>query len=150
MKQAQLFAIGVLGQATFGLLAVVVTRWAFRSWPAGAYTWTPGLIGLAGALVLAGLAYVLAVRGLSFVLVASAWFFGRLAGAIAAAVVPGVGVDPVLVATASFGLLVLDGNRLTIGTPSLLALLAQLAILSLAYLWGKRGRRQRVGSTESA
>jgi hypothetical protein len=86
---------------------------------------------------------------LSFVLVASAWFFGRLTGAIAAVIVPGVGVDPVLVATASFGLLVLDDGRLTIGTPSFLSLLAQLVILSLAYLWGRRIRRQRVGSSES-
>lgn len=144
VKQMQLFAGGVLAQAALGLIAVVVTRWAFRSWPAGAYTWVPGLIGVVAVLLIVGLASLLAFRGLSFVLVASAWFFGRLAGALASGIVPGMGIDPLLVATASFGLLVLDGSRVTIGTPSLLPLLGHLAIVSVAYVWGRRSRRQRV------
>jgi len=149
MRRLRLFAIGILAQALLGLLSVVVTRWAFRSWPAGAYTWIPGLIGVAGVLVLVGLAYTLASRGLPFVLLAAAWLIGRLAGAVVAAVLPGVGFDPALIASASFGLLVVDGGRLAIDTPSLPSLLAQLVILSLAYLWGRRSRRQRVGPVES-
>lgn len=143
MERARLFLGGVLAQAAFGLVAVVVTRAAFRSWPAGAYTWIPGLLGVAGLLVLIALAHALAVRGLPFVLVVAAWLLGRLTGAVAAAVLPGVGIDPALLATASFGMLVLDAGALRLGAPSLVALAVQLAALALAYRAGTRARARR-------
>jgi hypothetical protein len=141
MAQGKLFSIGVLAQAAFGAVAVVVIRWGFRSWPAGSYTWIPGLIGLAGLVLLVTLGYELAVHGLALPLVAAAWLVGRVAGVIVAAAVPGVGVDASLLATATFGFLIANTQGVTIGVPTLVPLVVQLTALSLAWLWGRRNRR---------
>ncbi len=130
--------VAVLAQATFGLVAVLISRWAFRSWPTGAFTRAPGLVGVAGILLVIGLSSALGARGLAFGLVAATWIVGRLLGAIAAAVIPGVGIDAALLASASFGLLSRDGGRVVLGAPTILPLLAQLTVLFIGQRWGSR------------
>lgn len=148
MVRARSFIAGLLVQAAFTFAGLVVTRWSFRSWPTGAYTVVPSLIGIAGIAVLVALAYWLAVRGLSLPLVVAAWVAGRVMGALLGAVLPGVGVDAALLGQATFGVLVLEGRRVSFGAPSLTPLLVQLAVLALAWLAGSR--RQRGGDGSSA
>lgn len=138
MARTRSFIAGVLVQAAFTFAGLVVTRWSFRSWPPGAYTVVPSLIGVAGIAVLVGLAYWLAARGLPLTLVVAAWLAGRLAGALLGAVLPGVGVDAALLARASFGVLVLDGRRVSFAAPAPIPLLVHLAVLTLAWLAGSR------------
>ncbi len=140
MTRLRLFAIGVCVQATVSVLALLITRSGFRSRPSFAYTWIPAIVGLAALVALVALGYALARRGLPLVLVVAAWIIGRLAGVIASSLVPGVGIDSSLLASASFNLLVLDTGRLTAGVPSV-ALILQLTALSLAHAWGRRSRR---------
>lgn len=141
MRRLLLFAAGVVVQASFGVLALIVTRWGFRSWPTGSYTWIPALVGVAGFLVLLLLGRLLGARGLPFPLLAVAWYCGRIAGALASALVTHDGIDSSLVATASFGLVLPEPGRMVLGTPSVLPAAAQLTVLGLAYLWGKGSRR---------
>ena len=143
-----LFAIGVLAQATAGVLAILVTRWSFRSLPVYAYTWIPAVVGLGSLVVLVGIGYALSRRSLPLFLVIAAWFVGRLAGVIASAIVPGVGIDAGLLASVSFGLLVLDTGRLTLGLPSA-ALLLQLGVLALASALGRRSRLSHAATAKS-
>ncbi len=141
MARARSFIAGVLVQAAFTFAGLVATRWSFRSWPTGAYTVVPSLIGVAGIAVLVWLAYWLAARGLPLPLVVAAWLAGRLAGALLGTVLPGVGVDGALLAQASFGVFALEGRRVSLSAPSLIPLLVQLAVLALAWLPGSRRRR---------
>lgn len=141
MERARPFIAGVLVQAAFTFAGLVVTRWSFRSWPTGAYTVVPSLIGVAGIVVLVGLAYWLAARGLPLPLVVAAWLFGRLAGALLGAMLPGVGVDAALLGEATSGVLALEGRRISFGAPSRIPLLVHLGVLTLAWLAGSRRRR---------
>jgi hypothetical protein len=136
----RLFAVGALVQAGFGLGALLITRWGFRSWPQGSYTWIPALIALAGLAVLALVGRALSARGLPFGLIVAAWYFGRIAGVLASWLLMGVAPDTPLLATATFGVLAPGDGRPTIGTPSLLSAALPLAVLAAAYVWGKRGQ----------
>ena len=113
-----------------------------------AYTWIPAVVGLGSLVVLVGIGYALSRRSLPLFLVIAAWFVGRLAGVIASAIVPGVGIDAGLLASVSFGLLVLDTGRLTLGLPSA-ALLLQLGILALASTLGRRSRLSHAAKAKS-
>lgn len=141
VRQARLFAFGVLAQAGFGFAALIVVRWGFQSWPQGSYTWIPGLITIAGLSLLVWLGRFLGARGLPFAVIVAAWYLGRIAAVFVSKVLPGVGFDASLLETASFGALVLDGGgRLGFGSPSLEAAVLPVAVLAAAYAWGRRGR----------
>lgn len=136
----RLFALGILVQASFGLGALIVVRWGFRSWPQGSYTWIPGLITVAGLVVLVWLGRLLSAKGLSFGLIVAAWYLGRVAGALASKALPGVGFDSSLLDAASFGALAIEDGRLGFGTPSLVAALLPVAVLAAGYVWGRCGQ----------
>jgi len=143
MQQVRSFVLGVAMQAGFGLAALIVTRWGFRSWPQGAYTWIPAAVAVAEIIVLVAIGYALSARGLPFGLVVAAWYLGRLAGALASWLLPGVGLDAVLLDAASFGVLTSEGGRLAFGAPSLAAIVLPLAVLVAAGAWGRRARLPR-------
>ncbi len=142
MRQAKLFVIGVLAMGVFGLGSLMVVRWGFRSWPQVSYVGIPLLIALAGLAVLAVLGRELSVRGLSLGLLLVAWYLGRLAGAFAAGILPGVGVDASLIDTASFGALVVDDGRITLGVPSVASAVLPVAVLAVGHVWGRRAQRE--------
>ncbi len=136
MRKLYLFAFGVLVQAVFGVLALMVTRWGFRSWPTGSYTWIPGLIAVAGVIEIIWLGRALGSRGLPLPLLVAAWFIGRLLGAAASGLVLPDGIDAGLVAAASFNMLVIDNGQLALGALPALSMLLSITVLTLAHRWG--------------
>jgi hypothetical protein len=83
---------------------------------------------------------LLGAKGQPFLLGVAAVFLGRIGGALAGAVLPGVGLDAALLYTASFGMLELRSGRLWLGTPALAAMMPPLLAYSIAYLWGRRAQ----------
>jgi len=127
-----------LVQAVFTLLALGITRWSFRWWPEGAYVAVPLALDVAGLLVVGSITYTLARRGVPLSAILAAWLGGRLLGVLAASLVPGVGIDAALVASASFGLLDTRGEAVSIGVLRPWPLVAHLAVLIGANGWGRR------------
>ncbi len=133
------FLVGAGAQAAAGFASMLVTRWGFRSWPSGSYTWIPVILDLAGLVLVLLVARALSSRGLSWTLVLGAWLVGRIGGVLSGALVPGVGLDAGLVSRATFGLPVAGQGGLAVGFGQLLPLTAQLVIMTLGYAWGRLG-----------
>lgn len=149
MRKLYLFAVGLLVQAVFGVLALMVTRWGFQSWPTGSYTWIPGSIAIAGVIEIIWLGRALGRRGLPLPLLLAAWFIGRLLGAAASGLVLPDGIDAGLVAAASFNMLVIEDGRLALGTLPALSILLSIAVLALAHRWGVLRACSTPASTEA-
>ncbi len=129
----------LLVPAAFVVLSVAVTRWSFRTWPTGAYTWVPAMLALAGFAVLLLVGHRLGSRGVPVVVTVVVWFLGRLLGALAAAPLADGAVDASLLADASFGFMTLEDGRPVFGSPAVFSAALQVAVLVLAHRWGIRG-----------
>jgi hypothetical protein len=130
-------------QGGFGIGALLLVRWGFRSWPAGSYTWIPILVTIAGLGLLVVLGRALSMRGLPFGLIVASWYVGRLAGALASGLVPGIGLEAALIDAASFGTLSSGRAPITLDTASLIAAVLPIAVLAAASIWGTRIRAKR-------
>jgi len=137
-RRVEWCVFALLVPAALGVLSVAVTRWSFRAWPTGAYTWVPAILALTGFAVLLLIGYLLGSRGVPVVATAVAWVLGRPLGALVAAPLTDGVVDASLLADASFGFMTLQDGRLAVGSPAVFSAAVQVAVLVLAHSWGRR------------
>lgn len=143
-RRAGLLAGALLTQAAYGVLSVVVTRWGFRAWPQGSYTWVPGILAVGALAVLVGIGWYLGARGAPFAAIVAAWYAGRVAGALAASLVTGGGLDASLLSRASFGLVTMDAGRVVLGAPDVAPFVVSLAVLGAVYWQARRRHAARL------